>query len=107
MSDHERIWLQNAIDAGHQEEGRLWCQDKVWPDDPEDGEPTEYVRADLYAAALAEIERLQSIVLNAKKLYQAAENLARNEVHTHTLPDGTVTAVAAGPPHPVKDHGYE
>lgn len=46
-TDHERIWLQNAKDAEHQAEGRLWCQDKVWPDDPEDGEPTEYVRADL------------------------------------------------------------
>lgn len=45
--DHERIWLQNAKDADTQGDGRLWCQDKVWPHDPGDGEPTEYVRADL------------------------------------------------------------
>ena len=55
MSDPERIWLQNAADAKHQCEGRMWCEDKVWPDDPEDGEPTEYVRADIAAAT---IERL-------------------------------------------------
>lgn len=56
--DHERIWLQNAEDARLQDEGRMWCQDKVWPDEDGDGEPTEYVRADLYAAkdtALAEM----------------------------------------------------
>lgn len=58
MSDHERIWLQASEDAKHQAEGRLWCQDKVWPDDPEDGDPTEYVRADLYAALEAENARL-------------------------------------------------
>jgi len=38
-------------------EGRLWCQEKVWPDDPADGEPTEYVRADLVATARAEARR--------------------------------------------------
>lgn len=57
MSDHERIWLQNAEDAKHTLEGRLWCQDKVWPNDPGDGEPTEYVRADLVAVVRAEARR--------------------------------------------------
>lgn len=57
MSDHERIWLQNAEDAKHALEGRLWCQDKVWPGSPEDGEPTEYVRADLVATARADARR--------------------------------------------------
>lgn len=55
--DHERIWLQSAADA-NDTEGRMWCQDKVWPESVEDHEPTEYVRADLYAAkdtALAEM----------------------------------------------------
>jgi len=61
MSDHERIWLQHPDDAD-QYQGRLWCEDKVWPDEPEEGEPTEYVRADLHAAALAEIERLRGIL---------------------------------------------
>jgi hypothetical protein len=46
MTDHETIWLQHPDDAGS--EGRLWCQHKVWPEHPEDHEPTEYVRADLY-----------------------------------------------------------
>lgn len=40
----ERIWLQNAKDADPAI-GRLWCEDKVWPDNDEDGEPTEYVLA--------------------------------------------------------------
>ncbi len=48
--DHERIWLQNGMDAAESSEGRMWCQDKVWPDDESAGEPTEYVRADLYQA---------------------------------------------------------
>jgi hypothetical protein len=65
MDDHERIWLQHPNEADEYE-GRRWCEDKVWPDDPEDGEPTEYVRADLHAAALAEIERLRMRVENAR-----------------------------------------
>jgi len=55
MADHERIWLQHPDDAIHNDEGRLWCEDKIWPDDDEDGEPTEYVRADLLAEARAQI----------------------------------------------------
>lgn len=57
--DPERIWLQNAEDAKLQCEGRLWCEDKVWPagDDPEEGEPTEYIRSDIHARALLEAER--------------------------------------------------
>ena len=58
--DHERIWLQNKEDAKHQCEGRVWCQDKVWPNEPEEGEPTEYVRADLYAALAARITELEA-----------------------------------------------
>ncbi len=58
MSDHPRIWLQSAADAKLQDEGRMWCQDKVWPDDPYDGDPTEYVRADLYASLETRIARL-------------------------------------------------
>lgn len=58
MSDHERIWLQAAVDAD-QSSGRMWCQDKVWPDDAEDSEPTEYVRADLFAALQSENARLR------------------------------------------------
>jgi len=54
MADHERIWLQHSDDAADAE-GRMWCCDKVWPLDPEDGEPTEYVRADLLAEARAQI----------------------------------------------------
>lgn len=59
LKDHERIWLQNAEDGKRSGEGRMWCADKIWPDHPEDGEPTEYVRADLHAALEAEVERLR------------------------------------------------
>lgn len=47
-SDPERIWLQNAEDARAIGD-RLWCADKVWPECPEQQEPTEYVRADLFS----------------------------------------------------------
>ena len=45
--DHERIWLQNEKDGEASGEGRMWCEDKVWPETELCGEPTEYVRADL------------------------------------------------------------
>ena len=53
-ADHERIWLQNAEDAAAIGASREWSSAPVWPDDPEDSEPTEYVRADLVATARAE-----------------------------------------------------
>ncbi|MBC9180165.1 hypothetical protein [Pseudoroseomonas ludipueritiae] len=50
--DHERIWLSPRDPF----EERTWCQDNVWADIPEcaDDPPTEYVRADLVAAAVAQ-----------------------------------------------------
>lgn len=57
--DHERIWLQADAGAGAD---RLWCQDKVWPDEsdnPAEGEPTEYVRADIAGAAPELLEALR------------------------------------------------
>jgi hypothetical protein len=65
MSDPERIWLQNADDARAIGEGRLWCEDKVWPECPEQNEPTEYVRADLHAKLereLAEAREFRAIL---------------------------------------------
>lgn len=62
VADHERIWLQNVADGEASGEGRLWCQDKVWPVDENDGEPTEYVRADIYASALALIESQRATI---------------------------------------------
>lgn len=59
MADHERIWLQAAVDADYLSEGRMWCKDKVWPADPMDSEPTEYVRADLFAALQSENARMK------------------------------------------------
>lgn len=53
MTDHERIWLQSAADAKNSYEGRLWCEDKVWPEGEDQGEPTEYIRADLAESSLA------------------------------------------------------
>ncbi|MCA1490148.1 hypothetical protein I6F11_04340 [Ensifer sp. NBAIM29] len=43
----ERIWLQSHQDTTAVGEDRLWCQDKVWPNGPDDHEPIEYIRADL------------------------------------------------------------
>lgn len=60
--DYERIWLQNREDGEASGEGRLWCEDKVWPVDENDGEPTEYVRADLYARLVAENEKLRAAI---------------------------------------------
>jgi hypothetical protein len=57
--DHERIWLQAEQDADP-DMGRMWCQDKVWPD-PEnglEGEPTEYRLAADYDLLKAENDRL-------------------------------------------------
>lgn len=66
VADHERIWLEPPPGGS---EGRLWCQDKVWPMQPEDGEPTEYVRADIHAAALALIERQAAELAGLRQAY--------------------------------------
>jgi len=47
---HERIWLE-PDESAMSETGRLWCQDNVWGDGA-----TEYVRADVAAAALKAAE---------------------------------------------------
>lgn len=65
--DHERIWLQNAEDADAWGDGRLWCPDKVWPDDSEDGEPTEYVRADLYETLEQRLARAEAALAAVAK----------------------------------------
>lgn len=110
-ADHERIWLQNADDAKHQGEGRMWCQDKVWPDDGEDGEPTEYVRADLFAALrerLAEVERenanlkynveVRDITLgHMKTTCEAAEARTTAAEHELTLLVGWAAAAQGEP----------
>lgn len=60
MSDHERIWLQPPCCADAYN-GRVWCQDPD-PEDCPDGVPwTEYVRADLLAAAEKRIAELVSL----------------------------------------------
>lgn len=83
MSDHERIWLQHPDDED-ESVGRLWCQDKVWPDTPEDGEPTEYVRADLCVewkvrAEKAEAERDEAEEYANKANAALMETTARAE----------------------------
>lgn len=77
MSDPERIWLQNADDARATGD-RLWCQDKVWPECDEQQEPTEYIRADLYASRISqqdtELERLRRELSEAQaKLFPYAD----------------------------------
>lgn len=52
----ERIWLQDGDydeDYAEPDEGITWCQDKISDND------TEYVRADLFAAAQARIKALE------------------------------------------------
>lgn len=67
VADHERIWLEPlAPQYGH--DGRLWCQNKVWPQYEGEPEPTEYVRADLYAAAEARVTALEAEKAGAIKL---------------------------------------
>lgn len=86
VADHERIWLE-APPGGP--EGRLWCEDKVWPDDENDGEPTEYVRADLYAAAEARVAALEA---EKAGLVEALEQVA---AHPASYDDG-VQSFAVG-----------
>lgn len=88
LSDHERIWLQNEDDAKNQCEGRLWCEDKVWPDDPEDGEPTEYIRADLHAAAEARVRELEDrvgVLEHDLDAQIAGHRLSANEATKHLM----------------------
>jgi hypothetical protein len=60
--DHPRIWLQNAADGKASGEGRLWCEDNVWPVDENDGEPTEYVRADIVDDLVAALKAARVVV---------------------------------------------
>jgi hypothetical protein len=52
--DPERIWLEPIGDPTKWVDERTWCQDKVWPNSEEPGEPTEYVRADLYEKVISD-----------------------------------------------------
>jgi len=61
MGDHKRIWLQHPDDADLST-GRLWCQDKVWPDQSGGKEPTEYVRADLVAGLYGALEDIADLL---------------------------------------------
>lgn len=73
--DHERIWLQSYEDTEALGEDRLWCEDKVWPNDPEDHEPTEYVRADLFAALEADLDAVTTYAA----VLEAERDNARND----------------------------
>jgi hypothetical protein len=63
--DPERIWLEPG--DGAPDTGRLWCRDDVWTGDlAYEGElPTEYVRADIHAARVAELEAALRGLLHA------------------------------------------
>ncbi|HEX7039623.1 MAG TPA: hypothetical protein VF202_05890 [Trueperaceae bacterium] len=54
--DPDRIYLEPPP---YSPEGRLWCDDDVWPLPDTDGSDggVEYVRADLHAAEIARLER--------------------------------------------------
>jgi hypothetical protein len=56
-ADPERIWLEPS-DGADPDTGRTWCKDDVWSGSYDYGAPpTEYVRADIVAARVAETER--------------------------------------------------
>lgn len=52
--DPERIYLEPAP---YSPEGRLWCEDDVWPLDGDGPGGVEYVRADLHDAEVARLTR--------------------------------------------------
>lgn len=80
-ADHARIWLEPmSPDGRYGCEGRLWCQDKVWPDHEGQPEPTEYVRADLFAALAEERDRLREALAEAHK--------GLDRIHTALLSTG-------------------
>jgi len=57
-------------------------------------------------ARLTEQSRSYDLLVGAWDIDKAEIERLRSQVHVHLLPDGTYTAAAAGPPHPVEDHGY-
>lgn len=82
--DHARIWLEpRSPDDRYGHEGRLWCQDNVWGG--EDGEPTEYVRADLirpngmprFNEAMRRAEAAEARALAAEQRAERAEAALR------------------------------
>ena len=84
--DHPRIWLQNAADGAASGEGRLWCEDNVWPVDENDGEPTEYVRADIVdglVAALKEIKFMRPLGPTKNKMIEAMERISCDALARH------------------------
>jgi hypothetical protein len=82
----ERLTLQDVPVTQMREAARAWR-------DHSRGYRSLHDRIDEF---INEIEQLRATVV-----------VLADKVHVHLLPDGTYTAVAAGPPHPVKDHGYE
>jgi len=85
----ERLTLQDVPVTQMREAARAWR-------DHSRGYRSLHDRIDEF---INEIERLRAEEPNNER--------PRSQVHVHALPDGTYTAAAAGPPHPVKDHGYE
>lgn len=72
MTDHERIYLQPGccVDPG---EGRLWCEDNVWPIFGDcDQKGVEYVRADI--AAQAERAAIVAWLREQQKLVDGSHN---------------------------------
>ncbi len=87
--DHERIWLEPDITGSDE---RLWCQDDVWTADAAEWGgvlPTEYIRADLHAAAVeaARVEERERIAVLIET-HDAVTITSRNGV-THFLKPAT------------------
>jgi hypothetical protein len=54
--DHEHIWLEPG-EGPWDSDGRMWCEHDVWGVHSEHGAATEYVRADIAAAAVEAVRK--------------------------------------------------
>jgi hypothetical protein len=87
--DHERIWLEpRTPDDLYGHEGRTWCQDKVWPTEWDDAEPTEYVRADLYEALSRELAEARAALERVRDDCQSTIDLYYRSGPSFTSPGG-------------------
>lgn len=63
--DPERIYLEPPP---YSPEGRLWCEDNIWPLDGDGPGGVEYIRADLHAAEIARLTAELDMVWEVLKI---------------------------------------
>ena len=80
-ADHREIWLQaDDEDWIDPSVGRMWCEDKIWPDNEGEPEPVRYVRGDLYDELQAEVERLRELLRRVLRKEIVCSNEFRREL---------------------------